>query len=108
VRNRLALCLLLPLMAAAEEAPLAEGLVVAPGAALVSRHCTVCHGARLVIQNRADRAGWRTMIRWMQETQGLWPLGDDEEPILDYLAAHYGPTSQSRRAPLPPALLPPR
>ncbi|MEQ8261957.1 hypothetical protein [Pseudohaliea sp.] len=108
MRIRLALCLLLPLVAAAEDAPLAEGLVVAPGAALVSRHCTVCHGARLVIQNRADRAGWQTMIRWMQETQGLWPLGDDEEPILDYLAAHYGPTPQGRRAPLPPALLPPR
>ena len=31
------------------------------------------------------------MIRWMQETQGLWPLGEDEDRVLNYLAANYGP-----------------
>ena len=72
----------------------------------MTRHCTVCHGARLVMQNRADRGGWLSMIRWMQETQGLWPLGDAEAPILDYLAEHYGPQPAGRRAPLPPSLLP--
>jgi hypothetical protein len=87
-------------------APVAEGLVIAPGAALVTRHCTVCHGARLVMQNSADRDGWLNTIRWMQETQGLWPLGDDEAPILDYLAEYYGPKTAGRRAPLPPSLLP--
>jgi hypothetical protein len=47
------------------------------------------------------------MIRWMQETQGLWPLGENEVPVLDYLATNYGPVNVGRRRPLPPGLLPP-
>jgi hypothetical protein len=46
------------------------------------------------------------MIRWMQDTQGLWPLGEDEDLVLDYLAANYGPLSAGRRRPLPASLLP--
>jgi hypothetical protein len=37
------------------------------------------------------------MIRWMQETQGLWQLGEAEPQILDYLAANYAPQENSRR-----------
>lgn len=40
------------------------------------------------------------MIRWMQETQGLWPLGDAESAILEYLSVNYGPLPRGRRAPL--------
>ncbi len=67
------------------------GLVIGPGFEIVSVQCTVCHSARLVTQNRADRDGWLAMIRWMQDTQGLWSLGDDESRVLDYLAANYRP-----------------
>ncbi len=83
------------------------GLVLSPGFELVSAQCTVCHSAKLISQNRADREGWLAMIRWMQETQGLWPLGDNEAQIVDYLAANYGPLGAGRRQPLAPALLPP-
>lgn len=83
------------------------GLAVAPGFELVSVHCTVCHSARLVTQNRSDRKGWEAMIRWMQETQGLWPLGESEALILDYLADNYGPLQVGRRKPLTGDLLPP-
>lgn len=83
------------------------GLVVAPGFEVVSVQCTVCHSAKLVTQNRSDRDGWLAMIRWMQVTQGLWSLGDNEGLVLDYLAANYGPLSVGRRRPLPPDLLPP-
>jgi hypothetical protein len=48
------------------------------------------------------------MIRWMQDTQGLWSLGDNEPLVLDYLAQHYGPFAVGRRPPLPPELLPPQ
>ncbi len=82
------------------------GLVMAPGFELVSTQCVVCHSARLITQNRADREGWLAMIRWMQETQGLWPLGEQESVVLDYLAANYGPQPTGRRRPLPPSLLP--
>ena len=83
------------------------GLIMAPGFELVSTQCVVCHSPRLITQNRADRAGWRAMIRWMQETQGLWPLGEQEGLVLDYLATNYGPQPTGRRRPLPPSLLPP-
>ena len=84
------------------------GLVIADGFEVVSVQCTVCHSAKLISQNRADRDGWLTMIRWMQETQGLWPLADNEPIILDYLAANYGPLTVGRRPLLPPELLPPQ
>ena len=83
------------------------GLVIAPGFEVVSVQCTVCHSARLITQNRADREGWAAMIRWMQETQGLWPLGEQEALVLEYLNAHYGPLRVGRRRSLPPELLPP-
>ena len=98
------------LMAVAAQAEVdgKSGLIIAPGFEVVSVQCTVCHSGRLVAQNRADREGWLAMIRWMQETQGLWLLGEQEELILDYLATHYGPaTVVGRRRILSPELLPP-
>lgn len=92
-----------PLQAGPAVAP---GLVDAPGAGAVSRHCTGCHSTRLIVQHRATRAGWAAILRWMQEKQGLWPLGADRDPILDYLAGHYAPGDRGRRAPLPPSLRP--
>ena len=74
------------------------GLVVAEGFETVKATCTACHSAQLVTQNRATRAGWEEMIRWMQRTQGLWDLGEQEPVILDYLARHYAPEAVGRRA----------
>lgn len=73
------------------------GLVFAEGFAEVRGTCTACHSAKLVTQNRATRAGWKEMIRWMQKTQGLWNLGNQEPIILDYLAKHYAPAEVERR-----------
>ena len=101
-----ALAVLVPALSAAAETDMKTGLALAPGFEVVSTQCTVCHSARLISQNRADREGWLAMIRWMQETQGLWPLGEDEDRVLTYLAANYGPLSVGRRQPLPPNLLP--
>lgn len=76
---------------------LPTGLVFAEGFQEVRATCTACHSAKLVTQNRATREGWKSMIRWMQETQGLWELGSIEPVILDYLAEHYAPSEVSRR-----------
>ncbi|WP_245701838.1 cytochrome C [Roseivirga misakiensis] len=64
---------------------------------LVVANCTACHSAKLVTQNRASKEGWKNMIRWMQETQNLWDLGENEEKILQYLSTHYAPQDQGRR-----------
>ena len=68
-------------------------------------HCTECHSATLLQQNRTNRDGWIRTIRRMEKDEGLEPLGDREKSILDYLAANYGvqvrPSElRRRRAPL--------
>jgi len=74
------------------------GFVFAEGFEEVRAICTSCHSAKLVTQNRATRDGWKQMIRWMQETQGLWELGPAEPKILDYLAKYYAPEAAGRRS----------
>ena len=75
----------------------ATGFVEGEGLEMVVATCTACHSAKLVTQNRATREGWEQMIRWMQETQNLWDLGEHETIILDYLAKHYAPENTGRR-----------
>ena len=92
----------------AREVDPATGLTIAPGWEAVRTQCTVCHSARLIIQQRASADRWREMIRWMQATQGLWPLPTaTEQKIVAYLAAAYPARGRSRRPPLPVGLLPP-
>ena len=64
---------------------------------LIIGACTPCHSAKLITQNSATRAGWKNMIVWMQETQGLQDLGLNEPRILDYLAKYYAPKDVGRR-----------
>ena len=75
-----------------------SGLAFDENFQLVRGVCTACHSAKLVTQNRATREGWKEMIIWMQATQGLQDLGENEKPILDYLAKHYAPEALGRRA----------
>ena len=102
-----------PLAPAAPDAErsAALGFPEGPGLELIVGHCTACHSAKLVQQNRATRHGWREIIRWMQRTQGFWELdAQHEEQMLDYLATHYGPNAEAeeyRRLPLSPEWLPP-
>lgn len=76
------------------------GLVEGEGLQLVIANCTNCHSAKLVTQNRFTREGWVQVIRWMQETQGFWELGENEDIIVDYLSTHFAPEPKGRRAPL--------
>lgn len=76
--------------------------------ALVRAHCTACHSAKLITQNRGDKQEWLRLIRWMQKTQGLWPIPPEaEKKIIDYLVKYYPPTPNLRRKPLPATQLPP-
>ena len=73
------------------------GLVADEGYLLVRNNCSNCHSLDLVKNTRASREGWLATIRWMQQTQGLWDLGSNEKPILDYLAKNYAPEDAGRR-----------
>ncbi|MEM9647190.1 MAG: monoheme cytochrome C [Bacteroidota bacterium] len=75
----------------------ATGFVEDEGMKVTIQNCTNCHSAKLVTQNRMNREGWEATIRWMQETQNLWDLGNNEELILAYLAKNYAPISKGRR-----------
>lgn len=77
------------------------GLIAGEGLELVKANCTNCHSSALILQNRFTREGWHSKIVWMQETQGLWELGESEPLILDYLAENYAPEApKGRRIPL--------
>lgn len=106
--STLALSLLgLPLGAPAQETDSDTGLIKAKGWETVRNNCTACHSANLVTQNSGSRNHWEKLIRWMQDTQGLWEFEPEtEETILDYLAEHYGPKEGARRPPLPRTLMP--
>lgn len=66
------------------------GLVIDKGFEIVSAWCTACHSATLIRDTGMTRERWLETIRWMQETQGLWDLGEKEDEILDYLSKNYG------------------
>lgn len=88
------------LEAEATEAPPLDsltGFIATGDYQIVVANCTGCHSSQLVLQNRATANGWRDMIHWMQETQGLWELGDNEDKIVQYLATHYAPEATGRR-----------
>ena len=76
------------------------GLVIDEGMDLIVANCTSCHSSKLIMQNRATKEGWKSIITWMQQTQNLWPLGVNEEPILNYLTKNYAPEPTGRRKPL--------
>ena len=73
------------------------GLVDAEGLMTVVNNCTNCHSSKLIIQNRMDEERWNATIQWMQETQNLWPLGKNQEVIVNYLVTNYPPKSKGRR-----------
>lgn len=73
------------------------GLIDAEGLTEVVNNCTNCHSAKLVTQNRMNKESWITTIRWMQETQNLWNLGNNEDIIVNYLVTNYPPKKKGRR-----------
>ena len=94
MRHTSSLCfvvlLLIVSFKALPEVDVTTGLVNAPGFEFVKSQCTICHSGSLIVSQRLGEKDWIRMIRWMQEEQGLWSLGDLEEPILRYLTKHYG------------------
>lgn len=77
------------------------GLKIDKGWDLVVGNCSACHSLSLVTNQKGSKDDWRDMIRWMQESQGLWEFDkSDEEMILDYLAKNY-PNEYNTRKRIP-------
>lgn len=73
------------------------GLVDAEGLMTVVNNCTNCHSSKLVTQNRMNAERWNETIKWMQEKQNLWDLGENQKIIVDYLVKNYPPKKVGRR-----------
>ncbi|MFC4633148.1 monoheme cytochrome C [Dokdonia ponticola] len=76
------------------------GFIDAEGLMTVINNCTNCHSSKLVTQNRMSKERWNATIRWMQETQNLWDLGNNQEIIVNYLVTNYPVEDKGRRASL--------
>jgi len=76
---------------------LSTGFVDDVGLMTVVNNCTNCHSSKLVIQNRMNADRWNATIKWMQETQNLWELGDNQKVIVAYLVKNYPPIDKGRR-----------
>jgi len=63
----------------------------------VVNNCTNCHSAKLVTQNRMNAERWNETIKWMQEKQNLWQLGENQEIIVNYLVENYPVNQVGRR-----------
>lgn len=84
------------------------GLKRAVGYEVVASTCSACHSLTLVTQNAGDEEDWRGVIRWMQETQNLFPIPEKNlDTIVSYLALNYPRREGARRAQLPRHLRPP-
>jgi len=95
-------------MAADIELDPLTGLKMAGDWEVVRNNCIACHSTRLITQQSGSASQWLDMIRWMQKKQNLWQFDPEtEQKIVGYLAEYYPPQADRRRAPIPPALMPP-
>ena len=98
----------LPLASNGQQLDARSGLIIAPGWELVMAHCGACHSYQLVTAQRGDSDFWEHTIQWMQTTQNLWQIPQEQRAaIVEYLAANYNERDWGRRPPLSPRLLPP-
>lgn len=74
------------------------GLKIDTGWELIAGNCAACHSLTLVTNQRGDRQAWLELIRWMQNSQGLWEFDKESEDImLNYLAKNYANDYKTRK-----------
>ena len=57
---------------------------------LVDAYCTACHSASIVMQQRATPERWKELLVWMEQTQGMAKIPDEDEVlILEYIGTHF-------------------
>ncbi len=71
----------------AQDSPLPPGR----GVEKVMVYCSICHGLRLVAQQRLSREVWTETVNLMLRWWGNPVPAQDREAIIDYLSEHLGP-----------------
>ncbi|MGR9087276.1 MAG: c-type cytochrome [Gammaproteobacteria bacterium] len=63
-----------------------------PGKKLVAENCAMCHSLDYIPMNSTalDRQGWKKTVAKMIDVMGAPISPDDVDPLVDYLAGHYG------------------
>jgi cytochrome c551/c552 len=68
----------------------------APGVEIANAQCLICHSVEYVeTQPWMPRAFWAASVKKMREKYGSAILEEQVEPLLDYLARHYGTETNS-------------
>lgn len=81
---------------------LAQSLPEGPGSKLVENACQNCHGLDTITSTHHDADGWRNTVINMINRGAEIP-DDDQQAVIDYLTAHYGPAGSTPAAPAAPA-----
>jgi mono/diheme cytochrome c family protein len=86
----IALALLLPAAALADEAQLV--LKDAPGRELVLASCVMCHSLDYIPMNSVflDRKGWEGSVGKMIKVMGAPITPEDAKQVVEYLVVNYG------------------
>jgi mono/diheme cytochrome c family protein len=63
-----------------------------PGKALVSANCAMCHSLDYIQMHSGflDKPGWQKIVDKMIKVMGAPIKPEDIDPIVAYLAEHYG------------------
>jgi mono/diheme cytochrome c family protein len=72
--------------------PAADSLPDGPGKEIVLKKCVSCHSIQIVTAKHATADDWAQVVSKMVG-RGAVISDDDADVIVDYLAAHFGPSS---------------
>ena len=61
-----------------------------PGSEITAAICNTCHSLAIVKQQKQTKEGWKELLEWMEEEQGMPELGENEDLVLDYLTRQFG------------------
>ena len=100
------LSLLIPSTASAQDdGPLDTLLPEGEGRELVADYCTRCHSSerirQVVVQGQGgNEAFWRALVGRMVRVFNAPIASHDVDPIVSYLATHFGPSLEERPEPI--------
>lgn len=89
--------------AAAQTTPSMSGadtLPDGPGKEVVQRQCLSCHNVRIATNKRGNEDDWADTVSKMIG-RGANISDDDAETIVEYMAAHYGPSAPKQEVAAP-------